>query len=240
MAADNPFIGKWKLDPGKSDFRGATIKYEDAGNGEIRFTEGAMSYTFSTDGKQHPGMFSSDVVTGKQVGPKEWEQSIRRKGRVLQTIRSTTSDDGATLTEVTKGTRPDGSSFVNTATYERVGSGSGITGEWKSKGEQQSSPGTVEFAENGPDGVSFILPNSKARCDLKLDGKDYTAKGPTVPSGITIAMTKTGDRSMDFTEKSKGKPIIKSTFTVSDDGRTMTRTGGIVGGSDIKIVYDKQ
>ena len=240
-AADNPFIGQWKLNPSKSDFSGETEKYEDAGGGRIHFSAGALSFTFTTDGKEHPGMFSGDVTSVKQIDPKTWEQTTRRKGNALVTITSTLSDDGNTLTEVVKGTRPDGSSFENTTTNTRVGSGSGILGTWKSKGEQQSSPATIEFAANGADGIAFILPNSKARADLKFDGKDYPAKGPTVPAGLTLAVTKTGDRSLDLTQKVKGKPIFKATYTVSDDGQTITRTGGAVGTDEkTKAVYDKQ
>jgi hypothetical protein len=240
-AADNPFIGQWKLNPSKSDFSGETEKYEDAGGGKIRLTSGALSFTFTTDGKEHAGMFAGDLVSVKQIDPKTWEETIHRKGKVLETITSTLSDDGNTLTEVVKGTRPDGSSFENTTTNTRVGSGSGLLGTWKSKGEQQSSPATIEFAANGADGIAFILPNSKARAELKFDGKDYPAKGPTVPSGLTLAVTKTGDRSFDLIQKVKGKPIFKATYTVSDDGKTITRTGGSVGtNAQTKAVYDKQ
>jgi hypothetical protein len=239
LAADNPFIGKWKLDPSKSDFSGETIKYEDAGNGSIRFSVGEESFTFTTDGKQHPGPFG-EIVSVRQQGANAWEETTHLRGKLLDTSTITTSDDGKTLTEVTKGTRPDGSSFENTTTYERVGTGSGLIGDWKSKGEQQSSPAIIEFEANGPNGLAFVLPASKARCDVKFDGQDYTAKGPTVPAGLTLAVTKNGDRSMELTEKVKGKPMFKANYTVSDDGQTLTRTGGVTGGAQTKAVYDKQ
>jgi hypothetical protein len=62
-----------------------------------------------------------------------------------------------------------------------------------------------------------------------------------VPPGLTLAIQKTGPRSFDMTEKQNGKPIFKLSFSVSDDGKTLTETGSPVGVSEkFKAVYDRQ
>jgi hypothetical protein len=65
-AADNPFVGTWKLDPSKSDLTGETVKLESAGSDKLQYSSGGQSYTFTTDGKKHPGFFGR-VVSVKEV-----------------------------------------------------------------------------------------------------------------------------------------------------------------------------
>lgn len=239
-AADSPFIGKWKLNMDKSDFTAETVKFESAGSGKYEIFSGGQSYMFTTDGKEHPGMFGR-IVSYKEVDANNWQETVKFKGKVLSNVTWTLSSDGKTLTETAKGTRPDGSSFENTTVYDRSGEGSGFAGTWKSKEDKQASPSYIEFADNGPDGIEMNLSQIKAKCRLKFDGKDYPASGPTVPAGLTLAMTKTDDRTLEMTEKIKGKPVFKTTYTVSDDGKTITENGGSVGVNEpVKAVWDKE
>lgn len=239
-AADNPFIGTWKLDPSKSNFSGETIKFEPAGSNMIRFSSGGQSYKFTTDGKQYPGLFGR-TVSVKRMDPNDWQRTTMFKGKVLSQGELKLSADGNTLTETVSGTRPDGSSFKETEIYDRVGKGSGMTGTWKSKSVQESSPQILEFVNNGSDGITFNLPQVKAKCALKFDGKDYPATGPTVPPGLTLAATKTNDHKFDMTEKVKDKPIFKATYTVSDNGTTLTSTGSPAEVNEpTTAVYDRQ
>jgi hypothetical protein len=151
------------------------------------------------------------------------------------------SSDGKTLTQTAKGTNPDGSSFESTTVFERVGEGTGMLGTWKSKEEKESSPVVLEFADNGSNGLMFNLPQIKGKCPVKFDGSDYPATGPTVPAGLTLAVTKTGDKSFEMTEKIKGKPIFKATYAISEDGKTLTENGSAVAVNEpTKAVYDRQ
>lgn len=239
-AADNPFIGKWKLDASKSDFTGTTFKYEDAGGGKIRSSFGNESYTFTTDGKEHPGLFGR-MISVKSIDSNTWERTVRYKGKVISTETLKLSDDGKTMTETDKGTRPDGSSFEETDVYERQGEGTGFLGTWKTKQVQGGEEEITEVQANGEDGLTLLLPQVKARCAVKLDGKDYPASGPQVPPGLTLALTKTGDRSFDFVEKVKGKTVWKGTWSVSDDGQTLTTAGATEGTNEqTKSVYNKE
>ena len=239
-AADNPFLGTWKLNAAKSDFTGETITFEPAGSKMVRYSSGGMSYTFTTDGKPHAGMFDR-TVSVKEVDGNHWERTTMYKGKTLAKASFELSPDGKTLTEMVKGTNPDGSSFAETTVYEREGDGSGMMGKWKSKDVKEDSESILEYADNGEDGLAFILPKIKGKCLVKYDGKDYPAVGPTVPAGLTLAVTKTGDRSIEMTEKVKGKPIYKATYTVSDDGKTLTSKGSpVTVNESTTAVYDRQ
>ena len=52
-------------------------------------------------------------------------------------------------------------------------------------------------------------------------------------------MTKAAARSPDLTIKKDGKPFAKWSYTVADDGQTMTEVGGATT-NEIKIVYHRQ
>lgn len=41
----------------------------------------------------------------------------------------------------------------------------------------------------------------------KFDGKDYPATGPTLADSLTVALTRTGPRSLTMLVKLKGKPL---------------------------------
>jgi hypothetical protein len=53
-------------------------------------------------------------------------------------------------------------------------------------------------------------------------------------------VSKNGERGFDVTFKKDAKPMYKSTFTASGDGKTLTETGGSVATTEkIKAVYDR-
>jgi hypothetical protein len=73
--------------------------------------------------------------------------------------------------------------------------------------------------------LSWDIPAIKGVLDAKLDGKDYSPDGPTVPKGLTIALTRVSPRSMKLTEKMNGELLYHSTLTVSTDGKKITEVG---------------
>jgi len=227
-AADNPFTGTWKLDMSKSDFTGETIRYQGFKANMVRYTGGGETYTFTTDGQPHPGLFGR-IVSVKQIDTHTWQRTTEFKGKILSETTLALSLDGNTLTETSRGTRPDRSSFENTEVYDRVGEGSGILGGmlgvWRSKSAKEASSSFLEFADNGTKGIAFVVRQTDGKCLLTFDGRNYPFTGPTLPDDLTLSATRTGDRSFEMTEKIKSKPIYKASYTVSDDGKTLTVVG---------------
>lgn len=226
-SAQRPFVGKWKLDQAKSHLTGDTVKYSAAGGGAITETTAVGSYTFKTDGRSYPTTFDSTVVW-KNIGPSTWKASYRRNGMSLGADTMKVSPDGKTLTVVSAGMNPNGKAFHDVETYTRIAGTSGLMGTWKSEKLTSSTSREVEFAANGPDGITWILPDIKAKLDMKFDGKDYAPVGPTVPKGLTIAANRTGNDSFAIVEKMDGKPIFKGMYTVSNDGKTLTEVSSPV------------
>ena len=74
------------------------------------------------------------------------------------------------------------------------------------------------------DGKTMTV-ESKATTQAKWDGKDYAVTGPTVPDGITLALTKTGPASFTLVQKSKGKVLATLHYHVAADGKSMITRG---------------
>lgn len=239
--AQNPFVGSWKLNQAKSHLTGRTVKYSPANNGEIRETTAENSYTFKTDGHSYPAGFGGTDATWKQIDSSTWQAVFRRRGVMLGTDTMKVSADGKTMTDTSDGKNPDGKTFHDTEVFTRVAGEKGLMGTWKSDKVKMSSSNTLEFAANGQDGITWILPAVKGKVSTKFDGKDYAAAGPTVPSGLTLACTRTGKDSFSMIEKISGKPLFKGTYKVSADGKTLTAISTPVSVNQPETaVYDKE
>jgi len=240
LAADLPYAGKWKLNVAKSDFGESTVTFAQTASGQMQFTAVGQSYTFQADGKDYPSLFGS-TAAWKKLDTNTWETAIKQNGKPLSTDTTKLSADGKTLTVNSKGPKPAGGTFDQTTVYERVSGGPGLAGKWKTKNVKSSSPTILDLAASGADGLTLKIADFQITCEAKFDGKDYPATGPTMPSGLTLAIQKAGPRSFEMTEKQNGKTLFKLTFAVSADGMTLTETGGATGVDEkIKAVYDRQ
>lgn len=239
-AGDAPYIGKWKLDPAKSNFAGTTMTYTDLGNGEMQLTTEGITLKFKMDGKEYPDPFGG-TITYKPTGNDTWESTYTMKGKLVSTDTTKLSADGNTLTVNSKGTKPNGDSFDDNTVYTRVSGGPGLAGKWKTTKVSISSPNVIEFAPNGADGVTLRVVDQNIACDAKFDGKDYPATGPMAPAGFTLAVQQKGPRSIGMTVKINGKEFYKITYTVSADGKTLTAVGAATAtNEETKAVYEHQ
>ncbi len=239
-ATESPFVGRWKLNPEKSQFTGTTMTVDQLPSGEMRLTVEGQSYTFKADGKEYPAIFGS-TAAWKEVDANTWEVTYKAKGTVLSTDRQSLSQDGKTLTVISKGTKPDGASFENTAIFQRVSGGPGLAGRWKATKVAISSPETMEFSASKGEGLSWTVPAYKISTVLMFDGKDHPVEGPTVPANFTIAATSKGERSFELVEKIGGKVVYRGTYTLSADGKTLTATFAPEGTTEqVTAVYDRQ
>ncbi|MGA8026007.1 MAG: hypothetical protein WB992_02605 [Bryobacteraceae bacterium] len=240
IAADNPFVGTWKLNPQKSSFTGDTMTYTAGDGGEMKYSGGGLSYTFKPDGTERAGLLG-EMVAWKQLDDHTWEVAHKTKGKVTATETLKLSDDGKTLDDTFKGTRPNGESFEDKVVYERTSGDSGILGTWKSTKIQIGSPERLELKAYDGDGITFYSPEEKFTASAKFDGKQYPAIGPTVPAGATGALRRVDPLSFELTESYKGKPFWKGTYTVSEDKQTLTVKGGMIGANEpMTAVYDRQ
>jgi plastocyanin len=235
--AENPFVGTWKADYSKSHLTGQTVSFTKEPGGTVRIASANDAYSFKPDGSDTKDSFG-DTVQWKQMDDHTWKEFVK-EGSMVVTDTWTLAADGKTLEVAASGTRPDGKDIDSSDTYTRLGVGKGFFGKWKSTKVDDKTPVSREFEANGDDGVIWKLPELKASVALKFDGKAVAPTGPTVPEGLTIAGTKLGPRSIELTEKLKGKVVYKGHLTVSPDGKTMTQVGGAPTGVQTTLVFQK-
>jgi hypothetical protein len=239
LAADAGYFGKWKLDPARSDFGDTTFTVSQTPSGEMQYSADGQTYTFKVDGKDYPAMFGG-TSAWKSGDKSSWEVTNKMNGKPVTTDTYKLSADGKSLTVNSKGPKPAGGMTDDTFTFQRVSGDSGLAGKWKTKNFKSTSPDTVELVAAGADGMAFNIPEQKAVCNLKFDGKDYAVTGPTMPANMTATAKRSGN-GFDMTYKMAGKALYQSSFTVSPDGKTLTEAGSALAtGEKYKAVFARQ
>jgi hypothetical protein len=238
--ADPPYVGKWKMNPAKSDFGQTTTTYEQLPSGEMQSTQAGESYKFKLDGKDSPATFGS-TAAWKSLTANSWETTWKLNGKVLTTDTLTLSPDGKTLTVNSKGKKPNGEMLDDTVVAERVSGGPGLAGKWKTKNMKSTAPSVLELASSGPDGLVFKIVDMDLTCSGKFDDKDHPCTGPTLAPGWTASFVNAGPRALNMTVKNNGKVLFKLSYSVSADGKTLTENNTATGANEeTTVVYDRQ
>jgi hypothetical protein len=239
FAADPPYVGTWKLNPAKSNFGETTVSYEEMAGGQMKVTAEGQSYTLKADGKEYPTPWGG-MTAWKAVDASTWEVTNKANAKVVGTATLKLAADGKTLTVDGKSIKATGETSNDTAVYERMSGAKGLAGKWKTRNVKIGSPGTLQLAASGTDGVTLTFVEEKGTCAARFDGKDHPATGPIWPSGWTCAIAKSGASALDVTWKKDGKVMYKDTFTPSADGKTLTDVGVAAGTTEkVTAVYDR-
>lgn len=135
-AADNPFLGTWKMNAARSKgtpgtmAKEATVKFEAMGSKIKRTVTGTdgdgqplnISGTLLWDGKEHKVVNpdgSSIMVAVKKVNDHALHVTAKQNGKLLQTMKVAVSKDGKTMTAAVKGGDPKGRKLDNIEVLER-------------------------------------------------------------------------------------------------------------------------
>jgi hypothetical protein len=237
LAAEPPYVGKWKVNLAKSDFGHVTFTLESLPGGEWQTTGFGITAKFKMDGNEYPdGM--GGTVAWKDLGNNTWESVSKANGKVTARDTLKLSADGKSLTDSNKEMKLDGGSIDSNTVYSRSSGGPGLAGKWQTT-KVSGSAGTIEIISSGGDNLTFKDADQGMTCAGKLDGKDYPCTGPMLPPGFTSAVTNAG-RSLNLTIKKDGKTFLTAIYTVSADGKTLTDIGTPANGGDsFKVVFDR-
>ena len=238
---DVPHVGRWKLNPARSDFGEVTLAFAQAPSGSVRISvNGGPFSTSPLDGQDRP-THAGYTSSWRQLDDQKWSAVTKLNGQLVSTNQFQLSSDRHTLTMTSTGPRTDGTTFHDTLTYVRTSSGSDLTGLWKGKNAPPSQEQIIEFVRRDDDGLTLLLPAIHGRCEAKLDGRDYPLTGPTMPSGASMSLARTGPRSIRMVQKQGPQTISTSTLTVSSDGKTLTESVlGRENSLTMKKIYDRQ
>ena len=223
LSAQDPFVGKWKLNYAKSNVDADQLKIEDLGGNRYKLTSHNASATITADGTDQPDQFGGTTSIALQ-GSNAWRMVIKQKGKVVQTMLYTLSPDG-TIEVKGANSRPDGSASNWVGELKRVGGGSGWTGNWEEMKEKTTYSHELDIETYEGEGLTFRSPDYLDVISVRFDGKDYGAGGLNNPADGTLFSGKREDtRSFQLTSKIKGKVTENRTYLVSPDGSTLTIT----------------
>lgn len=239
-AADDPFVGEWKLNPSKSRFADE-MKVETAGANKYVFDfVGGSPETIVVDGTDQPGIFGT-TLSVTVLGPDSWKVVRKKDGRMLLTANWELSKDGNTLKDDFTEMGPNGSSSKVKYVYKRTAGKEGFAGTWESISEQVNFVLVRKVQPYQGDGLSFINPAEEVTKSLKFDGKDYPKQGPNVEKGSVSSGRRVNERTLEITDKINGKTTETEQIELSPDLKTLTMTVHTEGKSKPDIlVFDRE
>jgi hypothetical protein len=252
-AADNPFVGKWKVNSSESMLNDE-MKVEVAGANRYVLTFGPGQVdTIVADGSDQPALSGTTLaITVK--GPNSWEVVRKLKGRTLLTAQWTLSADGKTLNDAFTQYLPDGMTLFseplpNGSTlflpyvYERTEGNSGFVGIWDSESAKVKAGIELQIQPYEGDGLSFKRSDQETAKRFELDGNDHPDLDPKgADSGTAYSGRRVDARSLEIADKSNGKTTGTRRIELSTDLKTLTVTVRRVGQSKPQsiLVYNRE
>lgn len=221
-AANDPFVGEWKLDAAKSRLADQ-MKVESVAGNKYAFDFGAGTETVTVDGTDQPGYGGTTLAVAVE-GQDAWKVVRKKDGRVLLTAHWKLSADGRALSDDFTSYAPDGNASNLKYVYERTTATSGFAGTW------ETANGTVNFAlaikiqPYKGDGLSLISPFADKPRNLRFDGKDYPDLSSNASPGTTYAARRASERTLEITDKLNGKIVDTRQYELSPDRKTLTLT----------------
>jgi hypothetical protein len=252
LAANDPFVGKWKVNPSMSKLYDE-MTVEAAGPNKYTFIFGPGQVdTVVADGTDQPAL-SGTTLSVAVKGPNSWEVVRKKNGRMLLKAQWTLSEDGKTLNDaftqylpsgltLFSQPLPDGSTLVLPYVYERTAGDSGFPGTWDSESAKVKKGIELEIQPYEGGGLSFKRSDEETVKKIKLDGKNYPDIDPKGgDKDSAYSGRRVNERTLEITYKSKGKVTGTSQIDLSTDLKTLTMTERLIGQRRPKsiLVFDR-
>lgn len=239
-AANNPFIGDWKLDPSRSKLTDV-MKVESLGSNKYAFDFGDSPETIVIDGTDQSGVSGTTLAVSVER-PDAWKVVRKKDGRVVIIANWELSKDGNTLTDNFNAVSSDGSTSTVDNVYRRKGQGSGFAGTWVSTNQAVNFVYVLQIRPYEEDGVSIINASSQLTRNMKQDGKDYPNTGATAAVIAASSLRTLDEHTLELTDKkSNGKVYDTQQFKLSSDLKALTITIHTAGRDEPNIlVFERQ
>lgn len=219
FGANDPFIGKWRLDVSRSTIVD-DMRVEALGPSKYAFSfEGGPRETVVADGTDQPGLLGTTLAV-KTDDPRTLTVVRKQNGHVIVSAKWKLSRDGRTLRDDFTNVQADGSSATTYYFYRRLSGGSGFVGAWESTTPPAGLKIELEIQSSSKHSLRFMSPGSDKR--VTFDGREHPVPG--TKDGQTLTGLRRGERNLEYTEKTHGKVERARRFVLSRDGRTLTET----------------
>jgi len=216
--ADDPFVGKWRLDVSRSTIVDQ-MRVRSVGANKYAFNfEGSPTETVVADGTDQPGLPGTTLAV-KSVDSRRMTVVRKQDGKVLVSANWKLSPDGGTLRDDFIATQADGSNLAVPYVYSRKAGTSGFAGTWESTTKPVGLKLEMEIQPYEKQGLSF---NSGSNKNVTFDGRQHAASASA--DGVTFSGRRRGARSMEYTERKHGEVQHVRQFALSPDGRSLTET----------------
>jgi hypothetical protein len=252
-AANDPFVGKWKVNPSKSTLTDE-VKVEAVGANKYTFTFGPGQVdTVVADGSDQPALQGTTLSVTVE-GPNHWTVVRKMKGRTLLTASWTLSEDGKTINDAFTQYLPDattlfsqplpnGSTLFLPYVYMRTAGNSGFAGTWDSESAKVKAGIELQIQPYEADGLSLKRSDEEVTSRIKLDGKDHADLDPNgQDKGTAYSGRRVNERRLEITNKSKGEVTGTRQLEISQDLKTLTVTVHLAGQDRPQsiLVYDRE
>lgn len=226
-AAEDPFVGDWKLNPARSDLS-TKMKVESLGANQYAcdFGGNGKVETIVADGTDQPGLGGTTVSVTIE-GPDAWKIVRKKDGRTILIANWSLAKDGKTMTDHFTGFDAKGTPEPMNFAFQRKGGGSGFVGTWVSTSETLNFVLVLQIRPNEGNGLAIIDTSTGNTRKVKFDGKDYR---------------RTDEHTLDFTDKkANGEIADTQQLQLSSDLKTLTMTTRVNGQSNPQVlVFDRQ
>jgi hypothetical protein len=241
-AANDPFVGKWKVNPSASKLNDEMkVEVASANKYAITFAPGFVD-TIVADGSDQPSLQGTTLsVTVK--GPNEWVVVRRMKGRTLLNGDWKLTEDDKTLNDAYTEYAADGSiSLFLPYVYERTAGSAGFTGIWDSDTEKVKAGIECQIQPYEADGLQLGSPDADLTTKMKFDGKDYPDLDTDADPSSAFSGRRVNERLLEIEHKSKGKITSTRQLELSADLKTLTITVSLSGQNRPKgiLVFDRE
>lgn len=210
-AANDPFVGQWKLDPSRSTLTDE-MKVTKLGQDKYAFElGGGAPETIVVDGTFQPGIGGTTLAVAAEGS--SWKVTRKKDGRTLLTGTWTLSKDGSSLTDDFTSFGQDGSPSNVKYLYKRTTADrSGFVGTWVSTNETVNSAITLQISAYEDDGLSITGPGGTT--NLKFDGDSARRLNASL---------------VEVIQRSEGKVTLTKQYKLSADLKILTITTHVVG-----------
>ncbi|HLJ47351.1 MAG TPA: hypothetical protein VKU01_15145 [Bryobacteraceae bacterium] len=216
LAANEPFLGKWKVNPSKSRLTDE-MKVEVVGENKyaITFGPGAVD-TIVADGTDQPAV-QGTTLSVTEEGAKNWKVVRKKDGhRVVMGIW-TLSADSKMLDDSFTAYGSDSSITNVHYTYQRTAGSSGFPGTWESVRAEVDASLELEIQPYGRDGISVSIPGLGLAQKVMFDGDGYPGSSPDAPPASAFSGRRVNQRCLELTSR-----FQTLQFEVSTDLKTLT------------------
>jgi hypothetical protein len=208
-AANDPFVGKWRVDPSKSQLMDV-MKVERAGGNKYIVDVGLGPEAVEVDGPAAPRAGGA-TLTVTAEGPNAWKIVQKKDGRIQVIANWKLSQDGNTLNDEFSLVGQDGSTSTVNYVFQKKGAESGFVGRWESASAKVDPGIELEIQPYGSGGLYFSSPGLGLALKVNFNGKDSPSAGQDAPHASTFSGRRVNQHGLELTDKAQTIQVELST-----------------------------